>query len=77
MDADRNSIYDNKKNDQILYLHELMQKYCENLNFELLDLSNSMRKAFQNNQKKFNSKFDSHWDEYGHEFVHRQIIEIL
>jgi len=77
MNADMNGIYDNVENDKLLFLHELMRRYCAELDIEFLDLSDPMRKAFQMNEKKFNSEFDAHWNNYGHDFVYQQIVKLL
>jgi hypothetical protein len=77
MDAPRNDIYKHLENRELMFLHETMNKYCTENGFELLDLREPMRVAYDLNNRPFNSEFDGHWDEYGHEFVSAQILQLL
>jgi hypothetical protein len=60
-----------------MFLHEIMQKHCEENAFELLDLRKPMMAAYELNNRRFNSEYDGHWDEYGHEFVAAQVLRRL
>lgn len=78
IDAPRNDIYcNNLKNSNVLFLHDILKKYCFKYGFEYIDLILPMENDYKNHQIKFNSELDFHWNEYGHRFVSNQIIKHL
>jgi hypothetical protein len=77
MDGPKNSIYDKTEDSSILFLHEIMQKYCIENGFEFLDLTQDMKKAYLLNNMKFNSEVDGHWNEYGHAFVAEKVMALI
>lgn len=75
-DAPRNDIYNNTlENSNILFLHDILEKYCLKYGFEYIDLTLPMENDYKKNQIKFNSDIDGHWNEYGHSFVYKQILK--
>jgi lysophospholipase L1-like esterase len=77
MDGPRNSIYDNTENSSILFLYEIIQKYCNENGFEFLNLTEDMKRAYAINKIKFNSDVDGHWNEYGHAFVAEKVANLF
>ena len=78
IDAPRHDIYNyNLKNSNVLFLHDILIKYCLKSNAEFIDLSESMYEDYKKNHIKFNSEIDNHWDEYGHRFVYGQLLNYL
>ncbi len=77
MDAPKHDLYKNKFDSNVLFLHQIFEKYCLKNNFELIDLIEPMKKDYKLNHIKFNSKYDSHWNEYGHKFVCSQLLNRL
>jgi len=75
IDAPRNDIYNNNlKNSNVLFLHDILEKYCLKYGFEYIDLTLPMENDYKKNQIKFNSDLDGHWNEYGHSFVYKQVL---
>lgn len=78
MDAPRFNIYENTLDkSNVLFLHRMMDKLCKKYGFEFLDLTIPMKKNYDANRIRFESKYDSHWDEYGHKFVCEQVFMVL
>ncbi len=78
IDAPRNDIYNGAlESSSLLFLNEILEKYCLKYNFELIDLTQPMANDFKKNKIQFNSELDGHWDEYGHDFVYKQIRDYL
>jgi len=77
IDASRRDIYANKSDVYIAFWHRILGKYCLENKFEVIDLTQSMKKDYESNHIKFNSEPDFHWNEYGHRFVSTQILEQL
>lgn len=78
MDAPRFNVYKNildKSN--VLFLHQIMERLCAKYNFEFLDLTMPMKKDYDVNNVRFESKYNPHWNEYGHKFVCEQVFRVL
>ncbi|UCG52791.1 MAG: hypothetical protein JSW58_04355 [Candidatus Latescibacterota bacterium] len=61
---------------KVLFFNRLVAKLCSNHGFELLDLTEPMKRDYETNHTMFNSPWDGHWNEYGHEFVSRQVLSL-
>ncbi len=69
-DAPRGKIYNNElETSKVMWMHKMVKILTLKYNFELIDLTEPMRKKFLINGKKFNSEIDGHWNEYGHELI--------
>jgi hypothetical protein len=61
---------------RVLFLNDLVRRLSSDYGFELLDLTEPMRKDYEQNETPFNSPWDAHWNEYGHAFVARQVLSL-
>lgn len=78
--APRSSIYAgtfSALEEDVQFLHTLTADVCAQNGISLLDLSVSMRDAYAENGRHFESEFDFHWNEYGHEYVAGELGEFL
>jgi hypothetical protein len=60
----------------VLFLHEMMGRFCAAHDLEFLDLTEAMTRDYKAKQIKFYPEVDGHWNEYGHRFVCDRVLEL-
>ena len=71
------TIYSDDVDEDVEFLHELMQSACAEAGLQLLDLTEPMKAAYAIDGLKFESPWDGHWNEYGHQFVANAVHNTL
>ena len=77
IDADRQSIYNDNANSNIIWMNHLLRDKCAKFGFEFIDLDDYFRKIYSVDHVHFESPYDWHWNEHGHEAAARALYDTI